>query len=334
MVDVITLTISPALDVTMEAPEMVPERKLRSKTVTSEPGGGGINVARALISLGHSAEAVIPVGGQTGIEVELLLRREAIPLRIVPISSGTRRSITIQTTKTFEHYRMVGEGPILNASEVDNVLNAVYGEGDPAKFVILSGSLSRGMGRKFIEDLAKLSQELRARLVVDTSGEALVAAVECGVDIIKPNRAELTELAGIQGKAELDFSAISAACRTVQERGAKNIIASLGEAGAYALAEDGEEARFYSPFVDAVSSVGAGDSMLAGTVAGLLRGHSFINAVRLGVACGSGTCMRAGTQLFRPSDLPRLYAETAVIRPEAALSDAAELLGNPVYEGE
>jgi 6-phosphofructokinase 2 len=314
MTEVITVTVNPALDVTMEAAEMVPERKLRSRTVAAEPGGGGINVARALITLEHAVEAVVPVGGQAGTEVELLLRRESIPLRVVPISGTTRRSITIQTTKTHEHYRLVGNGPDLNPSEVGAVLNAVYGTGEPVKFVVLSGSLSAGMGRTFIEDLATVARELKAELVADTSGEALEAAVESGVFLIKPNRAELTTLAGLEGD-EIDFSAISDACRKVQERGAQNIVASLGAAGAYARSRDGKEARFYAPFVDTVSSVGAGDSMLGGIIAGLLRRKSFLEAVRLGVACGAGTCMMPGTQLFRARDLPRLVAETAKIVP-------------------
>lgn len=293
---------------------MVPERKLRSRTVATEPGGGGINVGRALKSLNHSVEAILPAGGQPGIEVELLLRREGLPLRMVPIAGVTRRSITVQTTKTHEHYRLVGSGAELNSSEVTEVLNATYGTGEPVAFVVLSGSLSSGMGRKFIEDLAEITRQLGAKFVVDTSGEALEAAVDVGVDLIKPNRSELTGLAGLEG--EIDFSAISGACRKVQERGARNIIASLGSAGAYALAEDGREARYYAPFVDAVSSVGAGDSMLGGTIAGMLDGFSFLEAVRMGVACGAGTCMMPGTNLFRPDDLPRLVAETAMIEPQ------------------
>lgn len=316
MADVVTVTINPALDVTMEAAEMVPERKLRSRTVATEPGGGGINVARGLITLAHDVEAVVPVGGQAGIEVELLLRREGIPLRVVPISGSTRRSITVQTTKTQEHYRLVGSGPDLNPSEVSAVLHAIYGDGQPVRFVVLSGSLSSGMGRKFIEDLAAVARELRADLVADTSGEALEAVVDNGVFLIKPNRSELTTLAGLGGD-EIDFSAISGACRAVQARGARNIVASLGPAGAYAIGEDGKEARFYSPFIDTVSTVGAGDSMLSGVVAGLLRGKSFLESVRLGVACGAGTCMMPGTQLFRAADLPRLVAETAKVIPDA-----------------
>lgn len=292
---------------------MVPERKLRSHEVATEPGGGGINVARALESLGHSVEAVIPVGGQPGIEVELLLRREGLSLRIVPIAGVTRRSITIQTTKTHEHYRLVGSGADLNSSEVERLLAATYGDGSPTKFLVLSGSLSSGMGKDFITELAGVAKKLQAKFVVDTSGEALEAAVDAGVDLIKPNRSELTTLAGLEG--EIDFSAISDACRVVQKRGAKNIIASLGSAGAYAISEEGHEARFYAPFVDAISSVGAGDSMLGGTIAGMLEGKSFLEAVRVGVACGAGTCMMPGTNLFRPDDLPRLVAETAKIAP-------------------
>jgi len=313
MPQVVTVTVNPALDVMMEAPEMVSGRKLRSRTAAIEPGGGGINVARALITLEQDVEAVLPVGGQTGIETELLLRREAIPLRIVPISGVTRRSLTIQTTKTHEHYRLVGNGPDLNDSEVAAILDTVRGDGGPVHFVVLSGSLSPGMGGQFIADLAAVARDLGAELVVDSSGEALVASVEAGAYLIKPNRAELTALAGHEG--EIDFSAISAACRTVQHRGARNIVASLGAAGAYALGEDGTEGRLYAPFVDTVSSVGAGDSMLAGIISGLLRGEPFLQAVRLGVACGAGTCLMPGTQLFRAHDLPRLVAETPVIQP-------------------
>jgi 6-phosphofructokinase 2 len=311
MADVVTVTPNPALDVSVRATEMVPGRKLRSRYEGAEPGGGGINVARALLRLGVDTVAVLPVGGTPGMELELLLRRESVPVKIVQISGETRRSTTVHTSATNEHYRLVGEGPQLSAAEAEALVQAAR-EAAPSRFLVLSGSLPDGLGRDFVLELAAVARETGAKFVVDTSGDPLKAAVEAHADLIKPNRRELTLLAGYDGV--IDLSAIHDACKRVIDSGVGAVVASLGATGAFVLGSDGAEARVYSPFVDVQSTVGAGDALLAGTIAGLVQGSDVVEAVRLGVAAGSAATLTRGTQLFSVEEVQRLARETAVVR--------------------
>jgi len=311
MADVVTVTPNPALDVSVRATEMVPGRKLRSRYEGAEPGGGGINVARALLRLGVDTMAVLPVGGTPGMELELLLRRESVPVKIVQIPGETRRSTTVHTSATNEHYRLVGEGPQIGPLDAAALIQATR-DAEPRKYLVLSGSLPEGLGRDFVVALADVARETGAKFVVDTSGEALQAAVESHADLIKPNRRELTLLAGYEGV--LDLSAIHDACERVIEQGVGAVIASLGATGAFVLSADGQEARIYSPFVDVKSTVGSGDALLAGTISGLVHGHDLVEAVRLGVAAGSAATLTPGTQLFSVDEVQRLVRETAVVR--------------------
>ena len=311
MADVVTVTPNPALDVSVRAQEMVPQRKLRSRYEGAEPGGGGINVARSLLRLGIDTMAVLPVGGTPGMELELLLRRESVPVRVVQIAGETRRSTTVHTSATNEHYRLVGEGPHVNESEAQFMVDAAR-EANPQKFLVLSGSLPDGLGAEFVTELAKVAHEKGAKFVADTSGEPLTAAVDAGAYLIKPNRRELTQLAGYEGV--IDLSAIHDACERVIERGVDVVVASLGATGAFVLSKEGDEARIYSPFVDVQSTVGAGDALLAGTISGLVRGEDIVEAVRMGVATGSAATMTRGTQLFSTDEVQRLVRETAVVR--------------------
>jgi 6-phosphofructokinase 2 len=301
-VDVVTLTLNPALDVTAEVDALVPYRKLRARLTSHEPGGGGINVARVLHRFDVGTRAVFPAGGLSGASLVAELAREGVPMEAIESAVATRESITIWVQSTGEHYRILVEGDPLPQETWRACLNAVAAGARP-RFLVLSGSLPPNVRASAVAEVAEASRRLGAQFVCDSSGAALRAAVEAGADLITPNRRELHEL--VHSAAPLEDFDHEDAARRVVAQGARAVVVSLGAGGAF-LAGDGGEEHHAAPPIRALSTVGAGDSLVAGIVIGLLRGDRLGDAVRLGVATGAATCLEHGSELAHPEGVQRL----------------------------
>lgn len=299
-----TLTLNPSVDLLGETEAVVPRHKLRTQVIQVEPGGGGINVARALLNLGECAQAVFPAGGSSGEEFVRLLEEEGIDSRAIPVSGETRYSIAVRERSTGDQYRFVGSGDPLREAEWRACLEALV-EPPTTDFVVLSGSFPPGVPHKFTSELSARLREVNSRLIVDTSGDHLFAAVDAGVFLLKPNRKELAALVGFEGDpANLDYAE---AAREVVGRGVEALVVSLDADGAFFTTQSGEEGLVPSPEIDVVSTIGAGDSTVAGMVVGLVRGYSVLDAVRFGVAAGAATCLRAGSALCTSEDTERIF---------------------------
>jgi len=305
---VVTVTLNPALDLTVEVDELVPYRKLRGRLVALDPGGGGVNVARVLRRFDAPVVAVASLGGTSGQALLAELEREGVNVRAVEADAVTRRSMTLWVSTTREHFRILVEGDPLPERAWRECLNVV-GELDRPEFVVLSGALPPGVPPAVVTEFAEGARSLGSRFVCDTSGPALAAAVAAGADLVKPSVRELRDLvaAGVS-LTEFDYRE---GARQAVALGVRGVVVSLGADGAFLAAADGTEAEFRSPPVEVLSSVGAGDSMVAGILLGLLRGRSLSAAVRLGVAAGAATCMQHGTEVCSPDDVERLDAELA-----------------------
>jgi 6-phosphofructokinase 2 len=306
MPNVVTVTLNPALDLTVEVDELVAYRKLRGRLVALDPGGGGVNVARVLRRFDTPAVAVAPLGGTSGQALLDELEREGVSVRAVAADAVTRRSLTLWVSGTREHFRILVEGDPLAEQAWRDCLDAVGELGRP-DFVVLSGGLPPGVPAAVVTAFAECARSLGSRFVCDTSGPALAAAVAAGADLVKPSVRELRARVD-PGVSLGDFDYREGARRALA-LGVRAIVVSLGGDGAFLAAVDGTEAEFRSPPVEVLSSVGAGDSMVAGILLGLLRGRSLPAAVRLGVAAGTATCMQHGTEVCAPDDVERLDAE-------------------------
>jgi 6-phosphofructokinase 2 len=172
--------------------------------------------------------------------------------------------------------------------------------------VVASGSLPPGVPDDFFARVARVARKLGARCVVDTSGEPLKHAVAEGVFLVKPNASELCQLVGRALRDEKEQS--SAALELAQSKKSELVVISRGAAGALLATAEGTE-RFWAPSVHVKSRVGAGDSMLAGIVLGLLRGMIPSAAVRYGIAAGAAATMRSGTELCHREDVEHLHAQ-------------------------
>lgn len=309
---IVTLTMNPAIDLCATVNRLEPARKLRCHDLRRDPGGGGINVARALRRLGERAIAVFPAGGPTGARLEAMLRAERAPHRTLRIAGETREDFTAQVAATGEQYRFVLPGPRLSRAECAAVLD-LLGALEPApQILVASGSLPPGAPISFYGRLAAFARGAGMLLALDAAGPALRHGLRAGVWLVKPSLAELEELAGA---ALPDLESRLGACRRLVEGGDAELVAlSIGAEGA--LLVGAQEAWFApAPRIAPLSTIGAGDSFTAGLVRALANGAPAPSALAAAVAAGSAAMLAPGTQLCRATDVQSLLAR---IRPELA----------------
>lgn len=300
---ILTVTPNPALDVSTSVDEVAAEHKMRCGPSRLDPGGGGVNVSRAVRNLGGRSLAAYAVGGPTGQAYRELLEREGIVGRVVRIDGSTRESFTVDETSTGKQYRFVLQGPMMAEPEWRALLSAVADDLPISGYVIPSGSLPPGAPADFYARIARIARASNTRCVVDASGEALRAALEEGVHLIKPSRRELEELVG--GPLTDDASLVEAS-RELVSRGRCDIVAlTLGGAGAIVVTVD-QTLRLPTPRVQVQSTVGAGDSFLGAFVLRLAQGRDLHDAFRAGVAAGSATSALPATELCSAADVDLL----------------------------
>ena len=304
MSSIITITFSPCIDKSTSIPSLLPEKKLKCKPPKLEPGGGGINVARAIKKLGGDATAIFPSGGYTGKYFNHLMEKERVSSIIIDTTNETRENIIVLDESTNNQYRFGMPGTALSESEWKQCMKAVE-EIDNTEFIIASGSLPPGVPLNIYAQLAKIAKKINAKFIVDTSGEALKQAADEGVYLLKPN---LGELASLAGKNELKADEVKDIAGGIIEKGKCEVmVVSMGAAGAMLVTNSMAELITPPPAIKK-STVGAGDSMVAGIAFFLSQGKSLSEAVRYGVACGTAATMNPGTELCRKEDADKLYA--------------------------
>jgi 6-phosphofructokinase 2 len=300
---VLTITLNPSLDKSSSVENIVPEKKLRCSSPKHEPGGGGINVSRALKRLGINSTTFFTSGGSTGIMLEELLKLEELNIETIRVNGATRENLAVVETSTNQQYRFGFPGQPIKAEEQQKILDfAEYFHPLP-DYVVISGSLPSGVQAQFISLLISMYKLKGSRVVVDTSGDSLKAAVEEGVFLLKPN---LGELASLVGKDALEDADVDAAAKAIIAQGkASLVIVSLGARGAILYSEN-EKIQMAPPVVKVRSIVGAGDSMVAGILSVLVKQGPIDEILRMGIACGSATTMAEGSALFAKKDVDRL----------------------------
>jgi 6-phosphofructokinase 2 len=314
---IVTLTMNPAIDVSASVKQMMTEHKIRCLKTRRDPGGGGINVARVAHRLGADVMAIYPIGGQIGKLLHRLVEREDIASLVTPSHVETRENFTAYEEETGAQYRFVLPGSRLHRAEWEAVLDRLASLTEAPRFVVASGSMPPGAPDDFFAQVARHAKALGAKTVVDTSGPALAAALAEGVTIIKPNLVELTQY--VTGPLERVHDRI-AACRQLAADGRAEIVAlTLGDQGS--LLVTAERAWRALPLkIEAVSTVGAGDSFLGGLVAALAAGKPLEDAFRVAVAAASGAVRMPGTGLCQPEDVNRLLPDVQIKEIARALA--------------
>lgn len=301
---IITITLNPALDKSITVAGLVPEKKLKADNVKTEPGGGGVNVSRALHQLGLDSEAFYLAGGYTGHAFTALLEKERVKTVPIEIAGDTRENFIVLDTGSGKQYRFGMEGPKIEPSEWRALLEHIKDENEVA-YIVASGSLPPGVPPDFFTELAAIAKTNNARLVVDTSGPALAEAVKQGAFLVKPNLGELATLRGARENLSLK-DAVEAATALIEENHCEMIAVSMGAEGALLVTRE-HHYKARPPQVKVQSTVGAGDSMLAGLLFALVNGYTMPDILAYGVAAGTAATLHPGTELCDKTDTNKLF---------------------------
>lgn len=307
--DILTLTMNPALDVSTSTDKVRDTHKLRCAAAQFHPGGGGINVARVLHRLGSNCLALYPSGGTTGQRLGQLLDEEQVRHQGLPMAGETRESFSVHETSSGKDFRFVLPGPTLSPTEWQACLDRVGACEAPPAWVVASGSLPPGVPDDLYAQLARLARARGSRVVVDTSGPALAAALAEGVYLVKPSLRELRELTGMP--LDSDAQRLDAARQIISRGQAELVALSLGEEGAL-LVTAGQALRAQAVPVTVASTIGAGDSFVGGLVWALDRQAGLEQAFRYAMAAGAAALLTPGTALCQPADVERLCRQVVV----------------------
>jgi len=304
-----TVTLNPALDKTIYVRELLPHDTNRIERIETDIGGKGINAARVLKELGLDALALGFVGGKTGRFIQHELHEEGIRTDFVHVHGETRTNLAVQEASGAPPTALNERGPAASPENLRDLTEKVLRAAAHSEMVLLGGSLTPGAPDDLYRALCEGIAEAGAKVVLDADGDAMVAGLRARPYMIKPNRDEAQRLLGRAIETQDD------AVAAVRELAGQVEIAviSMGAEGAIAAAGD-EVCRAIPPKVRVVSTIGSGDSMLAGMMSRLCEGGTLGEALALGCAAGAATATTNGAEIGRREDVFRLLADTRVER--------------------
>lgn len=283
-----TVTFSPAIDYVVYIDELKMGTTNRTASEEYYFGGKGINVSTILTELGIDNTALGFVSGFTGEALEEGLKAKGIKTDFVHLDDGiTRINIKIKEKNETE---INAQGPRISRQKIKELMDKLYNlnEGD---ILVISGNVPNTLPEDIYERILENLEGRGIEYVVDATGELLKNVLKYRPFFIKPNKKEMEELLG---ETISNIDELRKGAEAMQKMGARNVLVSLGKDGAYLLSEDGTEHTMEAIRQKAVNTVGAGDSMVAGFLAGCLRRQSFDEALKLGIAAGSATACSEG----------------------------------------
>lgn len=280
---VYTITLNPALDYVMKVGKLRYDDINRSKSEEIYYGGKGINVSVILTRLGVHNKALGFVAGFTGRKLEQMLVDEGIDCDFNRLSNGqTRINVKIKADTELD---VNASGPDISEGDIKKLMDKLddIGEGD---YLVLAGSIPSTLPDDIYERILSRLQSRGVNFIVDATGDLLKKALPYKPFLVKPNHHELGDLFGVETKTEEDIVRYA---RKVQEMGARNVLVSRAKDGATLIDENAQVTTFANVDGELVNSVGCGDSMVAGFVAGYINKKDYAYALKLGAACGNAT---------------------------------------------
>ena len=310
--DILTVTLNPALDLATHVAQVIPGPKLRCAMPRVDPGGGGVNVARAVIKLGGVATALVASGGAIGGQLTALLTAEGVPCVPVPVSGETRQSFAVTDDSTKAQYRFSVPGQPLAPQDADNLDAAIREHAPKDGFVVFSGSVAPGLPQDFLRrNIDGLSVQ-STRVIVDTSGaglKELIADPVTPLYLLRVDHGEAAEAAGRALTTRADT--IGFAAEIVGRGVAQTVVTGRGSEGSVLVSRD-QRLFCRAPMVDVKSKIGAGDAFVGAMTLSLARGDTPEVALRWGVAAASATVGTEGTALCDISTARSCFAGTAI----------------------
>ncbi len=308
-----TVTLNPAVDKTVYVNKLTPHDTNRILRVETDAGGKGINCARMLKRLGAETAAVAFLGGATGDFVEAVLAKEGVPLHRIDILRPTRSCIAIEEEQTEEPPTTLNEkgGPIEH-SELVAIFEKTKELARLSTYVVFGGSVPLGVNDEVYNALVQIVSNAKAKSVLDTDGAALAEGIKAEPFMIKPNLEEAERLLNITCRSKAD---VARAALKLADMGIELVVISLGRQGAVACYQ-GTIYDAVPPDVQEKSTIGSGDSMIAGMLFALERDMGVEEALRVGCAAGAATAMSSGADIGSREDVDRLISAVRVKRME------------------
>ena len=306
---IITITMNPAIDKTVEIDQLVHGGLNRINCVTKDAGGKGINVSKTIKALGGESVATGFLGGQTGETIRLILKQLEITEDFVTIDSETRVN-----TKVVEKGGFVTElnesGPTITNQSLQLLLETLNRYLEKEQLLVLSGSVPNGIPRDIYRCLTECAHSKGAKVLVDAEGDLFANALLAKPDIVKPNKEEVEKYVG---HALDSVEEVVQAGKELLEKDVKIVIISLGADGAYFM---DKEHTLYSPglSVKVNSTVGAGDAMVAAFSLGIDQGLSFEECAKLAMATSAGAVTTVGTKPPTKNTVDELLEQIILVK--------------------
>lgn len=309
---ILTITLNPALDLSTDTERVKSGGKLRCGPARYDPGGGGVNVSRAIAKLGGESLAFIAIAGATGQMLKSLLESEGVEASWFKVDGLTRESVVVNERSSGKQFRFVMPGPVWNDDKVE-ALRAIFKKtfakaNRIIDYAVVSGSLPPGIPDDFYHKIAELAENAGISLVLDTSGRALKAAALGKSHLPYIWIMDQGEAESVADKPIADIDALALFAEELKSRElAEIIVLTFGQGGAVVVSGT-EKLRILPPKVDVVSKVGAGDSFAAGFVMKLAQGESLYESCAYAVAAAASAVTTPATQLCDKAQTERYFA--------------------------
>lgn len=297
-----TITLNPCLDKYISVAHLEMNETNRSRAVTQYAGGKGLDVSRAVHEMGGETMAFGFAGGNEGITLTTLLAQEGVPFYFIPIDEETRSCYIISETDSAQQIRISTPGPGITMQEVNDLTRVAWKTPSSPKLLVCGGSVPPGLPADVYAIIIRKARRHGIKTILDSSGIYLKEGIQARPFLIKPNKREAEELLGRPLASEKDM--VDAVHEMVR-MGVEIAVISLGKDGLVA-ADKSETIKAVPPPVTAVSTVGAGDSAVAGLAIALERKDTLMQACRLAVAMGTAAVLMPGTTLARRADVERI----------------------------
>ena len=304
---IVTVTLNPAIDKTLEVPSFTPGRRHRTVDQTTMPGGKGVNIARAIKRLGQPVIATGLAGGWTGSRIAEALNEESILNDFVRIGAESRTDTVVLDPTTGIHTEINERGPAVSAAELERFREKLLYLAQGASICVFAGSLPRGIAPDIYFSLIRDVRRLGVTTMIDCEGEALRLSMRAEPDLVSPNELEAEELVGHEFN---DGDDRAQAVAEMVRLGAREAIMTVAD-GCYARIYEDDAPAIYRVRIEeqeARSAVGSGDAFLAGYVAARYGGQPPVDCLRFGVACGAESTLHFGAGIVEPPRVERLLA--------------------------
>jgi 1-phosphofructokinase family hexose kinase len=305
-----TITLNPALDKTVYVRGLIVGDTNRIERTEVDAGGKGINASRMLAELGAETVALGFIGGRTGAFIEHVLSQEGIKTDFVQTRVETRTNVDVQDLDGVPPTCLNERGGPITADELEKLKETVRVWARKCRVMILGGSIPQGIEPGIYRDLIEIVRKEGAKTILDADNEPLTLGLHAHPTMVKPN---IDEAARLMGRELTTIDDVAEAARSMVGKLVEIAVVSMGKRGAVAATKDGVW-QAVPPRVEAVSTVGSGDSMVAGIAFALAQGRTIAEGLALGSAAGSATAMSTGVEMGRKEDVDRLLASVVVNR--------------------